>query len=185
MDILYKETPFGEKDSSRKTIYGISDFMFRFWYKYVFNNRSLLETGAAEIVYNRKILPDYSQYMGLVFERICREFMERENVSGRLPILFSSIGRWWGTDAKKKQEVEIDLIAQDGENYLIGECKWQNEKVDCGVLSDLRAKAEVFNKNREKTWFVLFSKSGFTKTLMDTAAQDSYVLLYDLQNLFE
>ena len=185
LDILYKETPFGEKDSSRKTIYGISDFMFRFWYKYVFNNRSLLETGAAEIVYNRKILPDYSQYMGLVFEHICKEFLERENVLGRLPILFSSIGRWWGTDAKKKQEVEIDLIAQDGKNYLIGECKWQNEKVDCGILNDLKEKAEVFNKNREKTWFVLFSKSGFTKSLMDTAAQDPYVLLYDLQNIFE
>lgn len=30
LGILYKETPFGEKESSRKNIYGISDFMFRF-----------------------------------------------------------------------------------------------------------------------------------------------------------
>ncbi len=90
--------------------------MFRFWYKYVFNNRSLLETGAAQIVYEKKIKPDYIQYMGLVFERICKEFMEKENVSGTLPILFSSIGRWWGTDVKKKKGVEIDLIAQDGRN---------------------------------------------------------------------
>lgn len=93
LDILYKETPFREKDLSRRTLYGISDFMFRFCYKYVFNNRSLLETGAAKIVYEKKIKPDYSQYMGLVFERICKEFIERENVSGALPILFSSIGR--------------------------------------------------------------------------------------------
>ena len=82
-------------------------------------------------------------------------------------------------------DTTVDLIAQDGKNYLIGECKWQNEKVDCGVLIDLREKAEVFNKNREKTWFVLFSKSGFTKSLMDAAKKDPYVLLYDLQNMFE
>lgn len=50
LDILYKETPFGEKDASRKTLYGISDFMFRFWYRYVFSNRTLLETGAQEAV---------------------------------------------------------------------------------------------------------------------------------------
>lgn len=184
LDILYKETPFGEKDSSRKTIYGISDFMFRFWYKYVFNNRSLLETGAAQIVYEKKIKPDYSQYMGLVFERICKEFMEKENVSGSLPILFSSIGRWWGTDVKKKKEVEIDLIAQDGKKYMIGECKWQNEKVDCSVLSDLKGKADVFNSQREETWFVLFSKSGFTKSLLEAAQQDRHILLYDLSKIF-
>ncbi len=185
LDILYKETPFGEKDSSRKTIYGISDFMFRFWYKYVFNNRSLLETGAEEIVYKKRVKPDYNQYMGLVFERICKEFMERVNVLGQLPILFSSIGRWWGTDAKKKKEVEIDLIAKDGNNYLIGECKWQNENVDYRVLQDLKEKAEIFNKNREQTWFCLFSKSGFTKTLLDIASQDKSILLFDLQKIFE
>ena len=44
LGILYKEIPFGEKESSRKTIYGISDFMFRFWYRYVFGNRTLIET---------------------------------------------------------------------------------------------------------------------------------------------
>ena len=184
LGILYKETPFGEKDSSRKTIYGISDFMFRFWYKYVFNNRSLLETGAEEIVYNRRIKPDYNQYMGIVFERICKEFLERENVLGKLPILFSSIGRWWGTDPKKKKEVEIDLIAQDGNDYLICECKWQNEKVDCNVLNSLQEKANVFNKNKGQTWFVLFSKSGFSKSIKETAENNKYILLYDLQYIY-
>ena len=46
LGILYKETPFGEKESSRKTIYGICDFMFRFWYRYVFSNRTLGRKGS-------------------------------------------------------------------------------------------------------------------------------------------
>ena len=58
LGILYKETPWGDKESSRKTIYGISDFMFRFWYRYVFTNRSLVETGAREAVWMKKIKPD-------------------------------------------------------------------------------------------------------------------------------
>ena len=73
LGILYKETPFGEKESSRKTLYGISDFMFRFWYRYVFTNRTLIETGAKEAVWMKRIEPDYNNYMGLVFEKICME----------------------------------------------------------------------------------------------------------------
>ena len=150
LGLVYKETPFGEKESSRKTIYGISDFMFRFWYKYVFNNRSLLETGGGQIVYEKKIKPDYNHYMGLVFERICKEFLEKKNIGGELPILFSSIGRWWGTDSVQKQEVEIDIIARDDKKYLIGECKWQNEKMDIGVLERLKEKANIFNNKVEE-----------------------------------
>lgn len=54
LGIVYKETPFGEKEASRKTIYGISDLMFRFWYRYVFPNRTLIETGAIEAVWEKK-----------------------------------------------------------------------------------------------------------------------------------
>ena len=63
LGIIYKETPFGGKESSRKTLYGISDLMFRFWYRYVFTNRTLIETGANQAVWAKKIAPDYSNYM--------------------------------------------------------------------------------------------------------------------------
>ncbi len=184
LGLVYKETPFGEKESSRKTIYGISDLMFRFWYKYVFNNRSILETGGGKIVYDKRVKPDYNHYMGLVFERICKEFLEEKNIDDELPILFSSIGRWWGADPVQKKEVEIDIIAKDDKNYLIGECKWQNEKTDIGVLERLKEKADIFNKNgREETWYALFSKSGFTDALIEKSKQDSHVLLFDLKSI--
>ena len=184
LGLVYKETPFGEKESSRKTIYGISDLMFRFWYKYVFNNRSILETGGGKIVYDKRVKPDYNHYMGPVFERICKEFLEEKNIDGELPILFSSIGRWWGADPVQKKEVEIDIIAKDDKNYLIGECKWQNEKTDIGVLERLKEKADIFNKNgREETWYALFSKSGFTDDLIEKSKQDSHVLLFDLKSI--
>lgn len=184
LGLVYKETPFGEKESSRKTIYGISDLMFRFWYKYVFNNRSILETGGGKIVYDKRVKPDYNHYMGLVFERICKEFLEEKNIDGELPILFSSIGRWWGADPVQKKEVEIDIIAKDDKKYLIGECKWQNEKTDIGVLERLKEKADIFNKNsREETWYALFSKSGFTDALIEKSKQDSHVLLFDLKSI--
>ncbi len=185
LGILYREVPFGEKESSRKAIYGVSDFMFRFWYRYVSSNRTLLETDAQEIVWNRRIEPDYSHYMGHVFEEVCRQYLLRKNGKGELPILFTDIGRWWGTDSKTHQQAEIDLVARDGDTYLFCECKWRKELLDSPVLAGLREKANIFGKNQEKTYFFLFSRSGFTKTLLEEARVNENVILVSLADLLE
>lgn len=180
---LYKETPFGEKENSRKTIYGISDFMFRFWYRYVFGNRTLVETGARKAVLKKKIEPDYNSYMGLVFEKICADYLSAKNAEGALPFLFTSSGRWWGSDSKTHKQVEIDLIANDGNDYLFCECKWRNEKTDLSVLNELRGKADIFRENRDNTWFVLFSRGGFSDGLLEEARCDSSIILVDLSEI--
>lgn len=185
LGIIDKEVPFGEKESSRKTLYSISDFMFRFWYRYVSGNRTLLETDAQEIVWKKRIEPDFSDYMGLIFEKICRDYLLRRNSSGNLPIFFTKIGRWWGSGRINGSytQVEIDLVASDGDDYLIGECKWRNELLDLHVLSVLRQKADVMRASRRKTWFLLFSKSGFTKAVQEEAARISDVILISLREL--
>lgn len=183
LGILHKETPFGEKESSRKTIYDISDFMFRFWYRYVFANRTLIETGAQQVVWEKRIKPDYYSYMGLVFEKVCMDYLNSKNARGELPILYTSIGRWWGTNAATHGQEEIDLIANDGKDYLFGECKWRNEKLDISVLKDLKAKADVFRINRKNSYYVLFSKSGFTEAVLNEVKSDDSILLVDLAEL--
>lgn len=184
LGILYKETPFGDKESSRKTIYGISDFMFRFWYRYVFANRTLIETGAKEAVWTKKISPDYNNYMGTVFEKICMDYLMEKNAKGELPFLFTSIGRWWGTNPITKNQVEIDIIANDGKDYLIGECKWRNEKLDLAILRELEKKADIFNKNRLDTWFILFSKSGFTEAVIEETVKNDKIMLVDMKHCY-
>lgn len=183
LGILHKEIPYGEKHSSRKTIYRISDFMFRFWYRYVSPNRTLLETGAKDTVWSRKVEPDYNDFMGLAFEMICKEYLLIKNSRCELPILFTSIGRWWGTDSHTHKQEEIDIIAGDKNDFLICECKWKNEKTDLPVLKTLMDKADIFNKNRNKTWYVLFSKSGFTEKLVDESKKSTNIILVNLDDI--
>lgn len=137
---------------------------------------------AQEIVWERKILPDYNHYMGLVFERVCRDYLLHQNSRGKLPVLFTKIGRWWGTSAEGRQ-VEIDLVAKEDKDYLICECKWTNEETGIAVLHDLWKKADAMTKNRGRTWFVLFSKSGFTDTVVQEAAVRSDILLISLEEI--
>lgn len=181
--ILEKRTPFGMKSASRKTVYRISDFMFRFWYRYVAGNKTLLETGARKIVWEKKIAPDLNHYMGLVFEQICKEYLLRKNTLGSLPLLFTEIGTWWGNDPEHHTQEEIDLVAGDGSDYLFCECKWNQQPLDIPILTKLRYRADLVNRNRQNTWFVLFSKSGFTQPVEKEAASDGHVILVSLKDI--
>ncbi len=55
LGIVQKETPYGEK-ASRKSIYSIEDNMFRFWYRFVFENNSIIARGVMDVVYMKNDL---------------------------------------------------------------------------------------------------------------------------------
>jgi AAA+ ATPase superfamily predicted ATPase len=180
LGIVQRETPYGET-ASRKTIYAIEDNMFRFWYRFVLGNNSLIARGATDLVYKR-IEPHLSEYMGKVFEEICKQFLWRQLLNGECPVEFSSLGRWWGTDPSAKCQVEIDIMGeQDKDTALFGECKWTNEKVDLNILETLIRRSRLFHY--KDTRLYLFSKSGFTKACMDTGAKMGNVTLVEYKDM--
>ena len=180
LGIVKKETPYGEK-ASKRTIYSIDDNMFRFWYRFVPENASLIARGAEDLVYKR-IEPQLSDYMGKVFEEICKQYLWKLLLDGKSPIEFSSLGRWWGNDHVNKCQAEIDIVgAQDKDNAVFAECKWTNEKVDLSVLKTLVERSNLFNyKNKH---FFLFSKSGFTKGCVDKAKKLGNVSLVEYMHM--
>ena len=175
LGIVQRETPCGEK-VSRKSLYFIEDNMFRFWYRFVLENNSLIARRAADLVYKR-IAPQLSEYMGKVFEEICRQYLWKLLLDGKLTVEFTSLGRWWGNDPIEKTQAEIDILGeQDKSTALFGECKWTNEKVDLGVLETLIRRSRLFSYS--KVHYFLFSKSGFTKGCIERAnALDSVTLV--------
>lgn len=174
LGIVKKETPFGE-DSTRKTIYSIEDNMFRFWYRFVPENTSIISRGATDLAYNR-IKPHLSDYMGDVFEDICKQYLWSLLLAGKCVIDFTDIGRWWGTNPKTRQQVEIDIVGTDDKNTaLFGECKWTNEKVDLGILEGLIKKSQLFHYQNK--YYYLFAKNGFTRGCMEKAEEMGNVIL--------
>lgn len=98
--------------------------------------------------------------------------------------MFGRIGRWWGNNPEKKRQEEIDILAVDEENAIFGECKWKNEPIGIGVLDELVQKSLLFNHYKNK-YYMLFSKSGFTKELEGAAVKLGNVRLVDLKMLYE
>lgn len=174
LGIVQKETPYGEK-ASRKTIYSIADNMFRFWYRFVLENNSIIARGADDLAYKR-IEPYFTDYMGKVFEDISAQYLWKLLASGKSPIEFTSLGRWWGNDPRTKSQTEIDIMGEHDKNSaLFAECKWTNEKVDLGVLETLVQRSELFAY--KNVHLFLFAKSGFTKGCIDKAAELGNVTL--------
>lgn len=181
LGIIKRETPITEKQG-KKTIYLICDNFFRFWYRFVPQNTSAIQAGRIECIYDIAMKQYYSNYMGLVFEQMCREYLIR--YAENLPILLSEVGQWWGTDVRKKKEVQIDLVGTpvEGKEYLIGSCKYKNEPVGVDELELLREYAAVFGCGIKYHYFI-FSKTGFTEGLKALEKQGE-VRLVTLEEMY-
>ena len=182
LGIIKKEIPYGEK-ASRKSIYRIEDNMFRFWYRFIPANASIIMRGAVDLAYKR-IEPQLSDYMGSVFEDICGQYLWKLLINGESPVEFAELGRWWGTDLNTRKQTEIDIMAiQDRNTALFGECKWTNEKVDLGVLETLVKRSQLFHYNN--THLYLFSKNGFTEGCKEEAEKLGNVSLVTFQDIMD
>ena len=175
LGILKKETPMGEKPG-RKTIYTIGDNFFRFWYRFVPKNMSIISSGRIAQLYEKAVKQYYPEYMGLIFEKMCQEYLLY--YASDLPIEIKEIGQWWGTDAKAQKEVQIDIVGVpiEGKEYLIGSCKYKNEKIGVDELELLQHYAVVFGRG-EKYHYYIFSKGGFTDALLEQGRLGAVTLL--------
>ncbi|WP_083809308.1 ATP-binding protein [Archaeoglobus veneficus] len=107
--IIKRTIPVTEK-KSRRAIYRIADNFYRFWFRYVYPNRSFLEMN--EIDYVLDLIKDqFNAFVGQAFEDVAAEFLVSR--------LRCPVGRWWYKD------VEIDLVGLGKETYFF-EVKWKD-----------------------------------------------------------
>ncbi len=180
LGLVKKEKPVGEREGKR-SIYQLDDNMFKFWYRFIPNNMSNIESGLAEYVYDRFIEPYLPAYMGGIFEQICLQYMKRVNAKFELPFVFRDVGRWWGNNPLKKRQEEIDMLATADDAAIFCECKWRDEPVSIGVVEALREKSELFSF-KEK-YYYLFSKTGFDEAARKIARRDEFVRLVDFADM--
>lgn len=101
--------------------YTLEDPYFRFWFRYVYPNRSRLQRGRIEEVYD-DIVADLDNFMGPVFEAVCRDWAGRYASSGPLATS-GQIGALW----TRTHDIEIDVVGMTRQRYdALGSCKWSN-----------------------------------------------------------
>ncbi|MCL2759872.1 MAG: ATP-binding protein [Treponema sp.] len=186
LGIMRKETAITEEKNKKKTLYALLDTMFVFWYRYILGNEFSIQTFDTESLYEHEIEPDLNSFMGRIFETMCVDYLavlnsQKENI---LPFKIRQLGRWWGTNPATKTEEEIDIIGINDKlsSAVFCECKYRNELTDIQILDSLINKSERWNyKNK---YFILFSKSGFTKGLQTAAQKAGNVKLISLKDMY-
>ena len=166
LGIVGKHTPVTEK-AGKKTVYEIEDSMFRFWYRFVPDNVSLIKLGMVDKFW-RSVAQGIPPFMSKVFVDICRQWIEQRNGTGRLPVKFVEVGRWWGYDPVWKREAAVPIIAYSGDTHaLFGDCVWSDEPAGVEALVSLEERSRLFRY--PKRYLYLFSRSGFSDECADTA----------------
>lgn len=174
--LLERRSPFtvANPERTRQTRYYIADNYLSFWFRFVLPNRSALEQGQARYVWDSKIVPLLSTYMGPRFEELCRQYIRLH--PDRWTHRVSDLSVWW------RASDELEIVGHDnGVVVLAAEAKWRNDNVDLDVLHTLQRRVALLPKVAPDAQLVLFSKSGFTPQV--EAARTPYVLLLTLDDL--
>ena len=95
LDILEREVPATEDnpDKSKKGLYKIKDNYLRFWFAFIYPNRSFIESGQTKIVMDKIQKGLVSNQIAFVYEDICREKMWEMNAdeNGRFIFRVSAV----------------------------------------------------------------------------------------------
>lgn len=104
----------------KKSRYVITDPFFEFWFRFVNPNKTALEFGLEEKVWNN-IKEDFNAYLGKVFEEISKEYIVSGIKSGKIEIDADVFGRW------QHEEEEIDFVAYSSREKrgILFEVKWK------------------------------------------------------------
>jgi AAA+ ATPase superfamily predicted ATPase len=188
IDLIFRQTPITDAPDSRSGRYYLKDNFLKFWFRFIFPNLSPIQFGTLPV---EAIHQKYSEYMGLIFEGIVREFLIQHPL-----IPFTYIGRWWGRQRKRianrwhSTVEEIDLVAFSHEHpeVLAVECKWQQNVNPYAIAQSLKDKVGAISfpdSNKPKKFtFAIFALT-FMPNFMDLEIdlEGIRVICYNLTRL--
>ncbi len=182
--LVERSVPCGESLKSRKSIYTLTDNYYKFWYRYVFANKGYYGMlGHQEA--SEEIIADLPNFMGQIFEDVCKQYLVRQAKKRKLPFVPYVMGKWWGNNPLTEEQDDIDILAlnKKGDEGIFCECKFRNQPMPMGEYEDLMRAAEIFPSVRKK-YMMFFSKGGYTKSVVERAAKEGVILL-GINELFE
>ncbi|MES2177650.1 MAG: ATP-binding protein [Gemmatimonadota bacterium] len=123
MLILERVVPISERDprKSKRALYRIADPYVGFWHRFV---APLAASGAIGLVpperlWSTSVSPQVADYMGPVFEDVCRQAVRSGRV--QMPFELARVGEWWNSSSTE----QIDVVVLGGTREMfIAECKW-------------------------------------------------------------
>jgi len=137
MEIISKTYPINRPDDNKKVAYEINDNLLRFYYAFVYKNKSALQVLGAQAFYDEYIEEPLSTFISHRFEEICRDYFSLLAQSGKLKGV-TNIGSYYYDDSVTKTNGEFDVALQRKDTYDIYEVKYH-----AGIMSEKEMEKEA------------------------------------------
>lgn len=139
-----KINPFNKPDDKKKTFYEISDNLLRFYYTYVYKNKSALQMLGASTFYDTYIAPSITTFISHRFEDICRSYFSLSVQNGNSKGVYN-IGTLYYDDSINKTNGEFDVALQKKDCYDIYEVKYLSVPLDMKSMEQEEKQISVIN----------------------------------------
>ena len=159
MEIVRKQNPLNRFEDNKKTLYSIDDNLLRFYYAFIYKNKSALQMLGEKAFYDEYIQPRLTGFIASRFEDIGRTYFSVLAKTGKLPGA-RNIGTLYYDDPVNKKNGEFDIAIEYSDYYDIVEVKYYRDRVSLGEM--LKEAAQVMaipDINVENIGFI--SASGF------------------------
>ena len=172
-----------EKRFSPKPYYVLNDSMLEFWFRYVNQASSLINSGNGEKYYDLSVKNKLHDFMGKVFEKMAKEFLMKNAGMNGIPLI-TEVTDYQNTffdENRKPVSIELDLLGKLDQKYaLVGECKFKNEKFDKSEFEKVMDKVKYLPAKDLK--ICLFSLAGFTDYVRTHAES---CLLFSIEDMYK
>lgn len=158
LGIVEKIKPAFGKDT-RKSRYKIVNPVMNFWYYFVPENISDISLNKGDKVFDEKVEKNMNFYLETKFPDLCRDYINKLKKEDKIKIDIKENNIWWNKDET------IDIIAGSGLEAIVADCFWNKENVGIEEFYNLEKKAKDVDVIERE--YYLFSKSGFTKELLE------------------
>ncbi len=142
MEFVIKVAPINKQEDKKKVRYEINDNLLRFFFTYVYKNKSALQMLGAEAFYDEYIAPSITTFIAHRFEAVCRSYFSQQVQSGKMKGVLN-IGTYYYDDSATKTNGEFDVVLQRKDAVDIYEVKYLAKPL---AIKQIEQEVEQINK---------------------------------------
>ena len=183
MQVLEKRESFIR--NKKTNYYVVGDSLLRFWYRFIFDQRDVIQNGFGEVLFNED-QEGIFDFIARSFEDVALLWMDEQNRNGKLPVYYGPFRNYTVENSKLNRSVELDGLAEglgkNKQHLLVVECKYRKKPFNSSMLVHLKESVSLFD-TYEVIDYYLISKTGFTDEVM--ALNDPHIHRLTLNDLFQ
>ena len=142
MEIISKTYPINKPNDKKKVYYEVKDNLLRFYYTYIYKNKSALQMLGAEVFFEEYIEGSLNTFISHRFEEMVRTYfslcVQKRKISG-----VTNIGTFYYDDSKNRTNGEFDVVLARKGAYDFYEVKYYTSPISLKEMQSEEAQVRA------------------------------------------